>query len=152
MLRTLPAFLLCLFSTSLVRSEEPIKVTVVVILASEKHKEVNEKLKVVAEEIQKKDPNLTGFILVKTVSESIPMGKSGKLKLLPDAEMEVSVHSKLDENGCVTLTIKPPTLGEITYSCKCGRYFPIITKFQPDKNSDEKMILAIMAKPCTGGK
>lgn len=146
------SFSLFLFVTPLAFAEEPIRVTVVVILASEKHKEVNEKIKAVAEEVQKNHPNLTGFRLSKTLSESVEKGKTHTFKLPGDATMEVAVHAQADQNGCSTLTIKPPTLGEITYNCKCGKYFPVITKFQPNKDSEEKMILAIMAKPCSGGK
>jgi hypothetical protein len=131
-----------------VSAEEPVRITVVIVLASESHKEVNDKIKEVADAVQQKHPNLTGFKLQRTLVENIERGKTGTFKLPGDAKMEVSVHSQLDENGCLTLTIKPPTLGEITYHCKCGRYFPILTKFQPNKETDEKMILAIMAKPC----
>jgi hypothetical protein len=151
MTRFLPC-LLILLAAPVALADEPIRVTVVVILASEKHKEVNEKIKAVADEVQKNHPNLTGFKLSKTLSESVAKGKTHTFKLPGDSKMEVSVHASLDLNGCATLTIKPPTLGEITYNCKCGKYFPILTKFQPDKDSEEKMILAIMAKPCNGGK
>jgi hypothetical protein len=147
MVRYLSIFILCCFTTPLMAGEK-IKVTVVVILASEKHKDVDKKIEAVAEELQKKDRNLTGFKLKKVLSESIPAGKSHTFKLPGDAEMNVSIHAQRDENGCATLTVKPPTLGEITYICKCERYFPVITKFYPNKDTDERMVLAIMATPC----
>jgi len=44
------------------------------------------------------------------------------------------------------MTIKPPTLGEITYSTTCEKFFPIVTRYvTKDK---ERLIIAIMVEPC----
>src|SRR3954447_22025135 len=43
------------------RAEEPVKVTVVAVLASDKHTRIDPKLQDLAREVQKKDPTLTGF-------------------------------------------------------------------------------------------
>jgi hypothetical protein len=37
-------------------------------------------------------------------------------------------------------------MGEITYSCCCGKYFPIITRYQTKDN--ERLIIAIGVHCC----
>jgi len=103
---------------------EPIQVVVLVILATDQNSEVSERLKEIAAEIRKKDPQLTGFSLQTTLN-------------------------KTDDAGRMTITVKPPKLDEITYTCTCGKFFPIITNhYTIDK---QRVIIAVMAKPCKKG-
>ncbi len=131
-------------------SEEPekVKVNVLVILGSKSDKEICPKLKLLAAEIQKKDSSLTGFKLSKTICESIEMGKCKELELVDNKVMKICVNKQLNEDGKMILTIHPPTLGQITYSCKCEKYFPIITTYKTKSDQQQILILAIMAKKC----
>ncbi len=125
---------------------ESIQVIVLVILATDKNDKVHERLTEIAAEIKKKDPQLTGFDLHKTFNKSIPVGESVQLELIGTAKAQLLINQKVDEEGRMTLTVKPPTLDEITYACTCGKFFPIITNYYtPEK---QRLIIALMAKPC----
>src|SRR3546814_8641453 len=61
------AVLLILAAAAPARAEEKnVKVTVIAILATDQNKEINPKVKEIAQEVQKVDPSLTGFKLVQT--------------------------------------------------------------------------------------
>src|SRR5262245_61943419 len=100
--RAMAALAVCLL-TAAVGSADNVRVTVIAILASDKHKEVNERLKDIAEKIQEKDPKLTGFKLEQVSCESIAPGKSAKLKLIDKETVEVLVNEKTDADGRVLL-------------------------------------------------
>ena len=57
---------------------------------------------------------------------------------------------KKDADGRISLTIKPPGLDKITYGCSCGKFFPVVTPHETKEG--EVLIIAVMAKPCMGGK
>src|SRR5437867_1620646 len=61
---------------------EEVKVTVVVILATDRNNEVAGELKCIAQEVQKKYPHLTGFRLEQITRKSLPVGKSEKFALV----------------------------------------------------------------------
>jgi len=129
---------------------EPIQVVVLVILASDKSTEINERLRDIAAEIRKKDPQWTGFELHKTLSKSIVIGEVLQIELVGKAKAELTINEKTDDNGRMTITVKPPKLDDITYTCTCGKFFPIITNHYTAEK--ERVIIAIMAKPCKGKK
>jgi hypothetical protein len=133
-------------------SAENVSVTVLAILASDKHTEVNDRIKEIAKEIQKKEPKLTGFRLERTTVKSMAPGSSTTMKLVDKEKVEVLVNEKPDEEGRVTLTIKPPDMGEIVYACRCGKCFPIATNYYTAEPKHERLIIVIMAKPCFAKK
>jgi hypothetical protein len=126
--------------------DDPIKVVVLVILGTDKNKDVNERLKEIAPELRKKDDSLTGFELKTTLIHSLKMGESKQLDLIGNNKMKVTINEKTDDAGHVTITIKPPKLDDITYGCTCGMYFPILTNCYTADN--KRIIIAVMAKPC----
>jgi len=128
----------------------PIRVTVTVVLASTEDKTIDPKLKDLAAEVQKRDKKYTGFKHIETTAKSIAVGDSAKFDLVEKQELKVKVEKSKDENGRVGLTVKPPDLGEITYTCACEKFFPIVTPYKT-KNG-ETLIIAVMAKPCTQKK
>lgn len=130
--------------------EGPVRVTVVVVLATGANTNVDPKLKDLAKEVQKRDPKLTGFQLVSSAGQSIPVGKSVAFELIDKKELKVKVEKPKDEEGRVGLTIKPPQLGEISYTCMCDKFFPVVTPYKTKKG--ETLIIAVMAKPCTQKK
>jgi hypothetical protein len=44
------------------------------------------------------------------------------------------------------LAVTPPLQGEIVYGCACGKFLPIITRFQT--RDGERLILAVRVEPC----
>jgi hypothetical protein len=131
-------------------AEDTVKVTVVVVLATGDNAKVDPKLADLAKEVQKRDPKLTGFKLVVTEAKSIPVGESYTFDLTDKQTLKVKVERPKDDNGRVSLKIKPPGLENITYGCTCDKFFPVVT---PHKTkAGEVLIVAVMAKPCAAGK
>jgi hypothetical protein len=122
----------------------------VAILASETDKEIDPRLAEIATEVRKWDKSLTGFRLDRTTTYDVAPGKKEIFPLVEDAVLSVQVKPRLERDGRVEMTIKPPHLGYITYSCRCGKFFPVVTRyFTRDK---ERLIVAVMVKPCKTGK
>lgn len=124
---------------------DEIQVTVVAILASDKNKLVDDQLEDLAVEVQKWHKNLTGFRVERTTVRSLKPGSKSSFPLVEEATVSVTVGER-DKEGKVRLTIRPPEAGEITYSCKCGCYFPVVTRY--DTKGKERLIVAVMVRPC----
>jgi hypothetical protein len=128
---------------------DKIEVRVLTILASEHHAEVHKKLTNFAEEIQKTDKALTGFRLNKTDVRSIPLGETTKFELAGGEVLEVTPNKPKDENGRITLTVKPPKLTPVTYECVCEKFVALATQQRIGKDKEEeRLFLAVSAKPC----
>jgi len=130
--------------------EGPVRVTVVVVLATGDNATVDPKLKDLAKEVQKRDPKLTGFRITTTEGKSIPVGEAVAFTLVDKKELRVKVEKAKDDNGRIGLTIKPPDLGEISYTCTCDKFFPVVTPYKT--KAGETLIVVVMAKPCTQKK
>jgi hypothetical protein len=130
--------------------EDPVRVTVVVVLASTEKTGIDPKLVDLAKEVQKRDEKLLGFKLVSSEAKSVPVGDSTTFKLVDKQELKVKVEKPKDDNGRVGLTIKPPDLGEVTYACSCEKFFPVVTPYKT--KTGEVLIIAVMAKPCVAKK
>jgi hypothetical protein len=127
---------------------QPTRLTVVVILASTTNKDVNPKLAALAAEVQKLHEDLTGFKLDSVLQKSLAPGESHTFDLLDKQTLVVKVDKPKDKDGRVGLTVTPPGLDEVSYTCACEKFFPLVT---PHKTkAGDQLILAILAKPCTG--
>jgi hypothetical protein len=127
-------------------AEERVQVTVLAILATEDNAKVDEQLKCIAQKVQKVEPKLTGFRLARTSAKSLEVSKVSKFTLVDGLTVGVTVEHGADEKNRVGLTVKPPQIGEISYTSCCGKYFPIVTRYRTaDK---ERLIIAIMVEPC----
>jgi hypothetical protein len=126
--------------------EPKITVKVVAVLATSKNKVVDEKLKCLATEVQKKEPSLTGFQLKTCSCTKLSVGDKFKFPLVDDEVAEVSIQKGPGKNDWIGLTIKPPLAGKIVYESCCEKYFPIITGYQT-KNG-ERLIIAVMVHCC----
>jgi len=61
----------------------------------------------------------------------------------------VTVNKERNEEGKITLTIKPPKLDQITYACTCNKFFSMATQHHVGKGKDrEQLFIAVMAAPC----
>ena|SRR5437868_2195523 len=141
---------LATFVLILCPAEDPVKVTVVVVLATTENSNVDPKLADLAKEVQKRDPKLTGFRVAATEVKSIPVGESHTFELVDKLELKVKVEKPKDANGRVGLTIKPPGLENITCGCACDKFFPVVTPHRT--KAGEVLIVAVMAKPRAPGK
>ncbi|MCI0704241.1 MAG: hypothetical protein L0241_24550 [Planctomycetia bacterium] len=128
-------------------TETPVRVTVVIVLATTENNVVDPKLVELAKEVQKRDPKLTGFKLVATESKSIPVGNSATVTLVDKKQLKMKVEKQKDENGRISLTLMPPGMDPVTYACACDKFFPVVTPYRT--KSGEQLIIAVMAKPCT---
>ena len=120
------------------------------MLATDQNAVVHPKLGELAKEVQKHDPKLTGFRLVATECKSIPVGDSATINLTDKQVLKVEINRPKDKDGRITLTLHPPGIDEVNYACACDKFFPIVTPHRTKKG--EQLIIAVMAKPCTGKK
>ena len=151
MRRSLPAAaLLALMTTAAAcPPADEIEVKVLGILASEHHKEVNEKLTEFAKHVRTKQPALTGFKLDHTGRQTLKLGETKKFKTTGGQVVEVTVNKERNEKGRITLTIKPPKMGQITYECVCDKYFATATEHYEGQGKDRaQLFVAVRASPC----
>ena len=87
-------------------TEEPVRVTVVVVLATTQDIGVDKRLVDLAKEVQKRDSTLIGFKVVATEAKSIPVGDGHSFELLEKQVVKVRVERPKDENGRVSLAIR----------------------------------------------
>jgi hypothetical protein len=147
----------CAFSMALAqpRSDDRM-ITVVAVIASDKNKHVDPRVKCIADEVQKLEPNLTGFRLATTTNKSVRVGNRETFPLVDDEVLGVLLQhvggggggkkEKDKEDDRVRLTVKAPLAGEITYSTCCSKFFPIMTRYLT-KDTGERLIVAIMVRP-----
>ncbi len=127
-----------------------VRVSIVSILACEKSNRVDPRVECIAREVQKVHPHLKGFRMAKMTCKAVPVRGTETFELVVDQEAQVTVVKPNDKDGRVQLKVTPPTLGEITYTTACGKFFPIVTRYHT-KNG-ELLIIAVRVQPCDGGK
>jgi hypothetical protein len=120
------------------------KVTIVAIMASANHQDVDPKLQQIAAEVKKHEQSLTGFKILNSQFKSVNVGQKEKFDLINDQSADVTVVAKHEDNKRIRLTVKPPTVGEITYSICYDKFFPIVTRYM---SANERLIIAIMVQP-----
>jgi hypothetical protein len=128
-----------------------IKVTVVTILASTTKEFVDDRLKCIAQEVRKKNVALKGFELHSMECKSLAVGEKWTCKLVDGQEAQIVIQHGADKENRVELKIKAPKQGDIVYGTVCGKFLPIVTRFKT-KNKQERLIIAVMVKPCNKGK
>lgn len=126
----------------------PIKVTLVLILASEQAGAIDPRLKAIAEEVQKLNPGLKSFTLKSMQSKSLKPGDKVSLPLVEDKKVDLVIGSGADKENRVRLSIFAPNMGEIEYQSVCGKFLPIVTRCKTKQN--ERLILAVRVQPCRG--
>ena len=147
---SLPLALSCLLAAApAADTADETRVCVVAIIATDRNTTVDEKIKCIAKEVQKKEPTLTGFRMATTNCKPLTAGARESFPLVEGEVASVLVEGKC-KGDRVRLTVKAPLMGEITYSTTCGKYFPIVTRYQT-KDKD-RLIIAIMVKPECKGK
>ncbi len=125
-----------------------VRVCVVVILATESDKKVDKPLERIAREVRKMHPRLTGFHFEKVSCKSLAIGEKDNFELIDDQAAAVTVQRGADKNDTVRLKVRPPKMGEITYSTACGKFLPIVTPYRNKAN--DLLIIAVRVQPCHG--
>jgi hypothetical protein len=125
---------------------DEIKITVVAVLATSENKDVDAKCACLAKEVQKEHPSLTGFKIKRCTCKELSVGDKFKFPLVDDEVAEVSIQRGKGKDDRVGLTVKPPLGGEIVYASCCGKFFPIMTRYQT--KDKEQLIIAIRVQCC----
>lgn len=125
-----------------------IKVTLVVILAGEEGDAVDPRLKAIAEEVRKLNPNLTSFRLKTMTCKSLEPDAKTAFALVEGQQAHVVVKHGADANNKVGLAVTAPGQGEIVYRTVCGKFLPIVTRYHT--RAKERLILAVRVQPCLG--
>lgn len=123
---------------------EKVEVTVVAILAGDRDKTVAPELKEIAREVQNLDPGFTSFRLARTTKRLVVVGDTAKFSLVDDESAQITIDHGLNNENRVGVTVKPPQAGDITYATACGKFFPVLTRYQT-KDGD-RLIVAVMVK------
>ncbi len=126
----------------------PIRVVVVVILATKDNNVVDKKLADLAKEMEKRGSEFTGFKIHSVLTESIAVGKSHSFEMLEEQTLKVAIDKPKDEGGRVGLTITPKNGSEVSYTCACDKFLPLLTGYKT--KGGPSVIVAVGAKPCTG--
>ena len=128
--------------------KDPVKITLVIILASEKGDTIDKRLKGVAEEVRKLHPKLTSFTYKSMESKSLKPSEKVSMLCVEKKMVEMVIKHGADKDNRVSLAVKPPSMSELEYQTVCGKFLPIVT---PYKTKDgERLILAIRVQPCKG--
>ncbi len=125
---------------------EKVKVTLVVILASEEGDFVDKRLKAIAKEIQEKNPNFKSFKLETMTIKSLSPDEKAMFALVDEKSAQIVVKHGADKNNRVSLAVTAPDQGEIVYRTVCGKFLPIVTRYKT--KAKERLILAIQVQPC----
>jgi len=143
----LPFSVLLALATVVRADDRKIRITVVAVLASSTDREVDRRLADLAPELRKKDPSWTGFKVERVNCETIELGGRKSFPLVDDCEVVIFVKER-EESGCVRLLIKPATLGDISYSCCCDKFFPVITRYET--RDKKRLVIAVLvhSSPC----
>jgi hypothetical protein len=128
--------------------KDPVKVTLVVILASEKGNTVDKRLKTLAPEVQKLHPHLKSFAFHSQEIKSLKPNEKASLECVEKMAVEMTIKHGADKNNRVTLAVKPPNMSPLEYESVCGKFLPIVTPYKTKNN--ETLILAIRVQPCRG--
>jgi hypothetical protein len=128
--------------------EKKVRVTVVVILASEGKDKVDPRLKLIAQEIRKENPKLKTFKLESMTCRSLVPGEKSAFDLVEGRKATVVIKHGADRHNWVGLAVTAPDQGEIEYRAVCGKFLPIVTRCQTE--SKDRLILAVRVQPCHG--
>ena len=143
--------LLCALPIALACDPKPdrkVRVSVVVIWASETDTKIDKKLECIAREVTKMHPKLKGFRMGKMACESLKIGDAKVFDLAEGKTTTITIQQAADKMDRIRLEVGPPKMGKITYSTPCGKFLPILTPYRTKAN--ETLIIAIRVQPCNG--
>ena len=127
--------------------KDPVKVTLVIVLASEKGNKIDKNLTMLAAEVQKTHPYLKSFTCKTQEIRSLKPNEKTSMLCVDDQSVEMMVKHGADKENRVSLHVKPPNMSALEYQSVCGKYLPIVTPYKTKKKGDT-LILAIKMEPC----
>jgi hypothetical protein len=127
-----------------------VKVTVVVILASERCEFIDPRLKAVADEVNKCNPNLKGFSMVSMTQMSLAVNEKATFSCVEDSSVDVVIRQCADKNNKVCLAVTPPLQNEVVYRAICGKFLLIVTRYQT-RDRVPAMYVAVALGQASGG-
>jgi hypothetical protein len=146
--RIWPLAVVVLFATNaLARAGDDVHISVVSILATDKNKNVDERVACVAREMQKVDPKLTGFSVARMTCKDIALGTKGCFEVVDGQTVCVTAEHRCEKDPSkVCLKVEAPKLGAITYQTCCDKFFPLVTRYRT--KSGELLIVAVRVMDC----
>jgi hypothetical protein len=133
------------------QADAKVNIIVVVILASERCKCIDPRLKDVACELQKADAGLTGFREVSSATRALAANEKTAFACIEDAVVHVVVKQCADADGWVCLAVTEPGKAEIVYRTVCGKFFPIITGYRIKEHIPPMAVGLALGQATTGG-
>src|SRR5205823_14440028 len=95
----------------------------------------------VAKEVQKKKAEFTCFKLKCMSCKSLSVNTPWSFKLVDQQQAIVIIKKPADKNNNVVLEVQPPLQGPFEYETICGKFLPIITRYETA--TGQRLILAI---------
>lgn len=132
-------------------AKNKVAVTVVVILASEQCVHVDPRLKEIAAEVRKLDPNLVGFTLVNMSQQSVAAEEKAIFACVEDRNVEIVIRHCVDKNNKVCVAVTAPTQNEIVYRIVCGKFLPIVTRYQTRERISPRWVAVAISQAMAGG-
>jgi hypothetical protein len=68
------------------------------------------------------------------------------IPVVESRDVAITIKHGADTEKRVSLAVVAPDQGEIVYRCVCGKFLPIVTRYQT--RDRELLILAIRVQPC----
>jgi hypothetical protein len=127
-------------------AEKKIKISLVVVMASERGDVVQEELKCLAEAVRRKYPTLKSFRIESMKCLDVAENERVTFPLPENQKAVFVVHCACDHKKKVCLAATATTLGEIEYGTVCGKFLPIVTRYYTRDN--ERIVLAVRVQPC----
>jgi hypothetical protein len=124
-----------------------VRVTVIVILASETDTRVDKKLECIAKQVRKMDSRFKGFRMEDLAWRSLPLGKAETFPLVEGQTTTITVQKARDKMDLIQLAVGPPMMGQITYSTPCDKFLTIFTPVRTKKG--EQVFIAVRVQPCS---
>jgi hypothetical protein len=131
-------------------ADKKIKVTVVVVLASERGNDVDKNLKCLADAVRVNYPELKSFRIESMSCKDVAENERVTFELPEKKKTEVVVRCASDHKKKVCLAVAVPTLREFEYATVCEKFLPIVTRYYTAKN--DRIVLAVCVQPCPCGK
>jgi hypothetical protein len=129
------------------RADDDVHISVVSILATTKNKKVDEQVANIASEMKRVDSTLTGFSVARMTCKDVPIGGKDVFEVVEGQKVTVTAEKRCDKDKSrVCLRVEAPTLGAITYTTCCNKFFPLVTRYKTV--SGDVLIVAVRVKTC----
>jgi hypothetical protein len=128
-------------------ADDDVHISVVSILATSKDNVVDPRLECLAREMAKLDPKLKGFSVARMTCKDVKIGGKDDFEVADGQKVSVAPEKRCEKDPSrVCLKVEAPTLGAITYTTCCGKFFPLVTRYKT--KAGDILIIAVRVKTC----